>query len=352
MNTLRFRRAVCRMKVVFLDLVKREAYDVVIFHGKDNFAVIDGWSERPIVADVCDATTQRLRQGLRYAPLIELPWRTLRYLEVSRIERKLLRQTPHQIFISPRDKNGLPGSSPRSRVIPNGIDLAYWTRKTDPPDTATIVFTGVMSYPPNVDGAIHLLKNTLPRVRRFIALNQVLIVGRDPSSSLREAARGFPDVRITGFVDDVRPYLEEAAVFVAPLRYASGMQNKVLEAMAMRVPVVTTSSVAKGLRVEDNGEPPLLLAEGEEETAEQILHLLRNRAARIQLAEKGRRYVEKHFDWSRSASMLEEVCMEAAALGPAGQQAEQGASAAASNTSVVEDSWTARHRAGSSLRDG
>jgi glycosyltransferase involved in cell wall biosynthesis len=309
------------MKDVFLDLVKREAYDVVIFHGKDNFAVIDGWSERPIVADVCDATTQRLRQGLRYAPLIELPWRTLRYLEARKIERKLLQQTPHQIFISPRDRSYMPGVSPRSRVIPNGIDLPYWTRKTDSPDTPTIVFTGVMSYAPNVDGAIHLLKQTLPRVRQVIPLHQVLIVGRDPSSSLREAARAFSDVRVTGFVDDVRPYLEQAAVFVAPLRYASGMQNKVVEAMAMRVPVVTTSSVAKGLRVEDNGDPPLLLAEGEEETAEQILHLLRNRAARLQLADEGRRYVESHFDWSRSASMLEQVCIEAVSQGPPQEKA-------------------------------
>ena len=351
-GTLRRRRAVRQMKNIFRDLLKREAYDVVLFHSRDIFAIIDGWNERPLVADICDATCSRLWPGLRYAPLMELPWRTLRYLEVKRIDRKILRQTRHQVFISRRDRDAMPGFSTQSRVVPNGIDLAYWARKTESPDMNTIVFTGVMSYQPNADGALYLLKKILPRVRRFVPGLRVLLVGRDPSTALREAARNTPNVHITGYVEDVRPYLEEAAVFVAPLRYASGMQNKVLEALAMKIPVVTTPSVAAGLQVEGSGELPLLVADGEEKFAEHILYLLRNETARLQLAHEGRQFVETHFDWSRSAAMLEEICLEAAGLQPARQQTAEGASSSASKPGVTKDSWIGKPGAESSVTDG
>jgi len=351
-GTLRRRRAVRQMKDIFRDLLKREAYDVVLFHGRDISAVVDGWNDGPLVADVCDATCLRLWQGLRYAPLLELPWRTLRYLEARSIDRKILRQTPHQIFISRRDRDAMPGFSPRSRVIPNGIDLAYWTRKTESPDMHTIVFTGVMSYQPNADGALYLLKKVLPRVRRFIPSLRILLVGRDPSPALRETARSTPGVQVTGYVEDVRPYLEEAAVFVAPLRYASGMQNKVLEALAMKVPVVTTPSVAAGLQVEGCGELPLLVADGEEQFAGHIFSLLKNETAHHQLAHQGRQFAERHFDWSRSAGMLEEICLEAAGLRPVTQQAADAASSSASKPTATGDSWIGEHRAGSSVADG
>jgi len=340
------------MKDVFADLLRRGGYDVVVYHGRHVYPVVDGWNDGPLVADVCDATSRRLWQGLRYAPLRELPWRMLRYLEVRNIDRKMLRQTPHQIFISRRDRDAMPGVSPQSRVVPNGIDLAYWTRKTESPDMNTIVFTGVMNYQPNADGALYLLKRILPRVRRFIPDLRVLLVGRDPRRALREAARSYPDVRITGYVEDVRPYLEEAAVFVAPLRYASGMQNKALEALAMRVPVVATSSVAAGLQVEGSGEPPLLVADGEEKFAEHILYLLRNETARLQLVHKGRQFVETHFNWSRSAAMLEEICMEAAGLQPERQQKAEEASASAPKPAVTKGSWIGEHGAESSVTDG
>lgn len=351
-SALRRRRAVRQMKDVFRDLLKREAYDVVVLHGRDLFPIVEGWNERPLVADVCDATCWRLWQGLRYAPRMELPWRILRYLEVRGIDRKLLRQTPHQIFISRRDRDAMPGSSSRSRVVPNGIDLAYWTRKTESPDLNTIVFTAVMSYQPNADGALYLLKKILPRVRQSVPALRALIVGRDPSTALREAARVTPNTRITGYVEDVRPYLEEAAVFVAPLRFASGMQNKVLEALAMKVPVVTTPCVAAGLRVEDNSELPLLVADSQETFAEQILYLLKNQTARQQLAHQGRQFVERHFDWSHSAGMLEEMCLEAAGLEPARQHTTDAASVSESKPTVTKESWIGKHGAESSVTDG
>lgn len=120
----------------------------------------------------------------------------------------------------------------------------------------------------------------------------------------------------------------------------------------MKIPVVTTPSVAAGLQVEGSGELPLLVADGEEKFAEHILYLLRNETARLQLAHEGRQFVETHFDWSRSAAMLEEICLEAAGLQPARQQTAEGASSSASKPGVTKDSWIGKPGAESSVTDG
>jgi glycosyltransferase involved in cell wall biosynthesis len=138
-----------------------------------------------------------------------------------------------------------------------------------------------------------------------------MIVGRDPSSELVKVAKRYSDVTVTGAVDDVRPYLERADVFVAALRFASGVQNKVLEALAMEVPVVTTPVVAAGLRVEGM-EPQLVIGRNAEEIAACILRLLANSEERARLSTEGRRFVEAHYSWSLSAEKLEKLCLAAA----------------------------------------
>jgi glycosyltransferase involved in cell wall biosynthesis len=140
----------------------------------------------------------------------------------------------------------------------------------------------------------------------------VLIVGREPTAALKKAAKKYPDVVVTGFVDDVRTYLERASVFVAPIRYGSGIQNKVLEAFAMEVPVLCTPVVAEGLYMDDAQEPPIWVADGEEKFAARIIELLANEKERTRLATEGREYVEKNFVWSHSAELLEEMFFEAA----------------------------------------
>jgi glycosyltransferase involved in cell wall biosynthesis len=168
-----------------------------------------------------------------------------------------------------------------------------------------------MSYHPNAEAALFLLNSILPLVRKVCPQLEILIVGRDPSSELVRVAKRYSDVTVTGAVDDVRPYLERADVFVAALRIASGVQNKVLEALAMEVPVVTTPVVAAGLRV--NGiEPQLVIGRSAEEIAACIVRLLANSEERAHLSTEGRRFVEAHCSWSRSAEKLEKLCLASA----------------------------------------
>jgi len=117
-----------------------------------------------------------------------------------------------------------------------------------------------MHYAPNVDAAFHLIRDVFPVVRVEIPDAQLHIVGRDPTPELR-AAQNVPGVTIIGFVEDVRPWLEGATVFASPIRFGAGIQNKVLEAMAMELPVVASTVAADGLRTNEGTMPPVDIAD-------------------------------------------------------------------------------------------
>lgn len=289
-------------------LTARGDYDVVLFHGKSVFPAIGGWRGLPIVVDFCDATSMRIASRLRKAGPAEWPLLWMRYRQVRRLEQKLLDLTPHRAFISPRDRAAVLGADDASPIVPNGVDLDYWRRRDPtPPPVDRVVFTGVMDYQPNDDAAGWLIDAILPRVRQAVPGLELVLVGRNPTEALRARAERAGGVTVTGFVEDMRPYLERATVFAAPLRHASGMQNKILEAMAMALPVLTTSVAADGLKV-DAADPPVWVADGATAFADRLTALLGDPAARAQLSADGRRYVESRFVWSRSAERLAAMC--------------------------------------------
>lgn len=311
-NEMQVRAAIAAMRQRFRDLLRQNSYDVVLFHGKHLYPVIAD-CPLPIVADFCDATSMRVATNLRFASFGRKPLLWLRYQQVKRLEQNLARKTDHVAFISARDRQAVLGPRSQAAILPNGVDHRYWKRQSEVlPQNHTLIFTGVMDYAPNEDGALHLVQDIAPLLRRAIPDLEIFVVGRDPSRRLRRIASQSPGVLVTGFVEDMRPYLEKAAVCVAPLRYASGMQNKVLEALAMQVPVVSTSVVTEGLQV--NGTPaPVLNARSVAEFAEATVRLLKDPAERARLSMQGRRFVENNFCWRRSAEKLERMCQVAVA---------------------------------------
>jgi glycosyltransferase involved in cell wall biosynthesis len=230
---------------------------------------------------------------------------------VRRVERKLLAKSPHVVFVSRRDAEAILGEGAGGEVVSIGVDHARF-RRARPGAANALVFSGIMSYGPNEDAALVLLERVFPLVRRAVPDAELFLVGRDPSPRLRARAAATPGATVTGFVPDVRPWLERAAVAAVPMRQGSGVQNKVLEAMAMELPVVTTSLVSAGLRVA-GGEAPLVVADELREFAEAVVKLLGQEQERARLAAAGRRFVEEHYDWSRSAARLERICVSAAA---------------------------------------
>jgi sugar transferase (PEP-CTERM/EpsH1 system associated) len=294
-------------------LNSEKSFDVVVLVGKRMHWAAGRVAHIPVVADMCDTESSLVKARMSHAALRDRPWLRLRQAYVRRLERELIAKASHILFASCRDREQLlPGPDARATVVPNGVDLAYWTRSRVEPDAKTIVFSGVMDYPQNVDTALQLIEEILPRVRLAVPDCQLLIVGRDPTKRLRAAGER-PGVTVTGFVDDVRPYLERAAIFAAPLRFAAGIQNKLLEAMAMEVPVIASPLAAEGLRTEGGHRPPIELASGPAEFAAEISrHLTRNADPRVVGAE-GRRFVERHFSWRRSGEKLEEAVRAATA---------------------------------------
>jgi glycosyltransferase involved in cell wall biosynthesis len=224
-------------------------------------------------------------------------------------EAKLIAAGRHLLFASPRDREVAlrdVAASPASTVLPNGVDIDYW-RRSQAVLGSEIVFSGNMRYEPNDDAARYLLTDVMPRVWAAEPQARLRIIGRDPTDALRRAAAGEPRVVLTGFVDDVRPHLEAGAVYAAPLRFASGIQNKLLEALAMELPVVTSPVGADGLVGDDAVEPPLVVASSADEFATQILAAL-DRARRVpEPHHAGRAFVGDRFTWAQAVAILERV---------------------------------------------
>ncbi len=310
-KTRLFRRDLAEMKQRVERLLHGGGFDVLLLAGSDLYRIAESNPDAPMVVDWCDTDSPRLRRALRHASPLEWPLRFLHYSHIHRIERRVFRKLRHVTFISRRDRDAATAAVHKGTVIPNGCDLDYWTRG-NAPRRERIVFSGVMDYAPNADAARYLLSTIAPLVREQIPHVEFVIAGHNPSPEVLALARKSEGVVVTGTVPDLRPYLESAAVFVAPLRFASGMQNKIIEAMAMELPVVTTPVVAEGFSDGGPDEPPLLVGEQPRELAAHLTTVVRDPLKASRLGAAGRRYVRRHCDWGRSARMLDCLCREVA----------------------------------------
>lgn len=196
------------------------------------------------------------------------------------------------------------GVATPSDWFPNGVDLEFFTPSAAAYDPNLIVFIGRMDYYPNEQAMADFCRDVLPRVQAQRPEAKLTIVGADPTPAVRKLAER-PGVTVTGTVPDVRPYVTRAAVNVAPLRIARGTQNKILESLAMGVPVVTTPIAAKGVDAVP-GEH-LLACTGAEEMAQEVLRLLDDPDARSRYAKNGRARMESHHTWAVAMARLDRI---------------------------------------------
>jgi sugar transferase (PEP-CTERM/EpsH1 system associated) len=192
-------------------------------------------------------------------------------------------------------------------VIPNGVDTGYFERRALPRDSSLIVFVGRMDYFPNIQGVDYFAREIFPLIRRRLPSAEFRIVGSNPSQGTEALAR-LPGVSVTGHVPDVRPVVENAAVSVAPLRIARGTQNKVLESMAMGIPVVATREAARGISALP-GEH-LLVADDPASFADRVLEVIQSPPLQRRLVDAARERVEYAHAWPRSMNKLEALLHE------------------------------------------
>lgn len=306
-------------------------FDVLVLSGRETLPALEALRGIPVVADLCDAASLRIRGERAYAGRVRALGLALKERRVRAVERRLVREADALLFASVRDREPLVGDDRRARarstVVANGVDLERWRRTAPSLGGDLVVLTGAMHYPPNADAAIHLAEEILPRVRTRVPSAQLAIVGRDPTPRVRRLA-DVPGVTVTGSVPEVGPWLDRAAVFAAPIRFGAGIQNKVLEALAFEVPVVASTLAADGLRLEDGTLPPLDAVDDPAAFADRLVARLRSEATAPHA--EGRRYVAEHFSWPAAGERLEGVLRDVvAARGDRGVEAARDAARAA-----------------------
>ncbi|HKH93429.1 MAG TPA: glycosyltransferase family 4 protein [Gemmatimonadaceae bacterium] len=257
----------------------------------------------PCVVDLIDSMSVNLsRQAQRSrAPKSWLAaWEARR---VERYERELIAQFDQLVISSPLDRTAI-GAYENLHVVANGVDLAAHPFVTTERTPNSLVFSGTMWYFPNVDAAQWLVHEVLPLVRREIADTTLTIVGARPLPVVKRLG-DVPGVTVTGRVPSVHEYVARAAVAVAPMRSGSGIQFKIIEAMATGTPVVATPTATVGLRAV--AERDLLVGEGAEGFAAQVVRVLRDSELRRQLAQQALELVREVYAWERTVDVLESV---------------------------------------------
>jgi glycosyltransferase involved in cell wall biosynthesis len=269
----------------------------------------------PIVFDSVDSITLLFERAGRLGPTRRS--RLMARLDLARTRRYescLLEHFPRVLITSEQDKQALVRLSTskdadrRFVVLTNGVDLEYFSPHDTPRNEATFVFTGKMSYHANVAASLDLISQVMPHVWARRPDVRLVIAGKDPGAELM-ALTADRRITITGTVPDLRPYLARATVAVVPMRYGVGIQNKVLEAMAMATPVVSTPQATAALQVQPGRD--LLIADTDQAIADSLLALLDDEILRQQIGQSGRLYVETYHDWDTTARKLEGVYREA-----------------------------------------
>jgi polysaccharide biosynthesis protein PslH len=225
---------------------------------------------------------------------------------LKRYETHISPYYDHLTIISQQDKLLMVGSNKINiKVVPNGIDNQYFTpnyeQKTTP--NYDIVFVGNLGYYPNIQAAKYLVKQILPLLKKEYPTIKILLAGARPSQEIELLAN--ENVEIKRDLVDIREAYAAAKIFVAPIFHGSGQQNKILEAMAMGLPCITTTLVNNAILAKPNEE--ILTADTEGGFAEQILNLLQDIDYQLIIKANGRQFVKSHYSWQTATQALNDL---------------------------------------------
>ncbi|MCC7547525.1 MAG: glycosyltransferase [Burkholderiales bacterium] len=263
----------------------------------------------PVLGDIVDDLVLQYRRllaslhpGIRYL-------RVLKRLQLMKsVERRYFGRADACLYVSEADARSFASVCPDTpvHVIHNGVDETFFRPEGVAVESETLVFEGNMSFYPNVDAAEYFCTEILPLVHAVKPAVKFILVGKNPSSRVRALASDH--VAVTGFVDDIRPYLSRAAVFVSPTRVGAGIKNKILQAWSMGKAVVATPASTGGLRVRDRQN--LIIADSPRSFADAVLELLEDENLREGMGASGRQTVLDHYTWNAKALEMEALMIK------------------------------------------
>lgn len=253
---------------------------------------------------------QRLAETPGANPLMRWYWGQ-EWPKLRDWELNACRRCDRVLVVSDEDKDGLIALAPdlagRLDVVPIGVDTDYFApARPWRPGSRTLLSIGTMFWPPNVDSMLYFCADILPKIKARVPDTKVKIVGARPTEAVRALGAQDPHtIVVTGSVPDVRPYGEDCGAFIVPLRAGSGMRVKILNALAMGLPVVSTSVGAEGIEV-TNGEN-ILLADGPGGFADAVVRVLTEPALAEKIARGGRNLMDARYAWDRIGERLLDV---------------------------------------------
>ncbi len=287
-------------------LIKEEKPDIIHAHLIRTAPYALAYPGIPKVLDICDSMTLNYERFLAYRKDIASLLYRIEKAKTRTYESTVPAEFDANLVVSAHDRSFIFKLCPEARleIVPMGVDFDYFRPADGDKIPNRVVFTGTMSYFPNVDAMRWFTRDVLPLIRRAYADIELYIVGSNPTPEVTKLADD-PAVTVTGYVDDVRPYIGPAAVFVCPIRAATGLNTKIIQAMAMGLPVVATPEAGEGIDATD-GEN-ILLASEPMVFAEAVTNLLRDQALRDRIGAAGREFVLSTYGWDKAAKTLTDI---------------------------------------------
>lgn len=232
----------------------------------------------------------------------------IEYKKLLSYEKNVFEHFDNKIIISETDRDLIPHDDRKNiHVVPNGVDFEYFNPELFKNDDKKfdLLFTGNMGYPPNIDCSIFIAKKVIPSLNLTYPNLSFCIAGANPHSLLTKL--NGEKITVTGWVDDIRPYYSASKIFLAPMQIGTGLQNKLLEAMSMGLPCITSNLANSALNASPGAE--ILVADKPEEIAKHIIRLVEDKEFAKQIAENGRKFVLNNFSWEYKVELIEKILL-------------------------------------------
>ena len=257
----------------------------------------------PKTIDYQDVFSMGMKRRAEIADIFSKPFFEMEYNRLRHYERRVFDEFDVKTIISAPDRANI--DHPQRKkilIVPNGVDHEYY-KPMEMEKKYDIVFTGNMGYAPNVNAVEFLAYEIMPKVWEKLPDAKLLIAGAQPDLKVKKVA--CDNIMVSGWVDDMREAYAQSRIFIAPMRIGTGLQNKLLEAMSMKIPCITTS-LANGSLHAINGKE-ILVDNSSSELAADIVYLLKRPDKAVELAEEGYNFVNRVYDWGAATKIMEDA---------------------------------------------